>query len=112
MSLNLHAQMLQDAAAHNQSKNDVADDRLLKRHAMRQMQELVADVVEHQCSTGALDHLNHEELQLLTKRLPDLTADDFKLVEAIVEALIPKPTGKTISLENEGINIPDDPAQS
>lgn len=108
MSIQLHTEMVQKAAANNIAKFGQADNRLLKIESCRKMQDLVNQVVERQVDAGALDHLNTQELQLLVSRVNDLTADDFKLVEAIVEALVPKPTGETISLEDEGINVPED----
>lgn len=111
MGLKLHTEMVKDAAAHNQCKFGQADDRLLKRHITRQMKELVTNVIEREIDAGAITGLTTEELQLLSSRLPDLGPDDFKLTEAIVEALVPQSTGQKINLDNEGINIPDDDAK-
>lgn len=107
MSLKLYIQKVQEAAAHNQTVHGNPDTKLLVTHIQRQMRDLVAEVVERQVSLGALNHLSTAELQLLAQRLPELEVDDFKLVEAIVEALVPQPTGDSINLENRGINIPE-----
>lgn len=108
MGLKMHLELVKDAAAYNQTRHGQPRNKLLKINACRQMKELVADVVERQVEGGALNHLRTQELELLTSRIDDLSSDDFKLVDAIVEALVPRPTGQKINLEDEGINIPED----
>lgn len=71
------------------------------------MRDLVSDVVEQQVRDGAFDRLTLPELQLLTLRLPELSADDFQIVDAIVDAVIPPPSEDTITLRNRGVNIPE-----
>jgi hypothetical protein len=123
MSLNIYNEAASKAGIHNQvkfgnpsletasadSKRRMEDKiQSLKVEASRRMKDLVRDVVQLQVDGGALDYLDVMELEVLVSRIDDLTADDFRLVEPIVDALIPKPTGQKINLEDEGINIPED----
>lgn len=107
MSLKLYTEKVKNAGLQNQATHGHRiNNPVLKVGAGLKMKVLVSSVVEYQIANGALDHLSNRDLQLLVHRIDDLQPVDFKLVEAIVEALIPTPTGKSINLEDEGINVP------
>jgi hypothetical protein len=102
-----YVQKVKEAGIHNQTVYGNPDTATLRAHIARQMRDLVSDVVEQQVRDGAFDRLTLPELQLLTLRLPELSADDFQIVDAIVDAVIPPPSEDTITLRNRGVNIPE-----
>lgn len=87
------------------------DDHLLREKIREQILDKVRATVEAEFAAGAVDDLSHEELVLLTQRLEEPNATEFELVRVLVDALVPRPTGEGIRLNDRGVNVPEDNTQ-
>jgi hypothetical protein len=86
-------------------------DHLLREKIREQVLDKVRATVESELGDGVLNDLSHEELVLLSQRLEEPNATEFELVRVLVDALVPRPTGEGIRLNDRGVNVPEDNTQ-